>query len=84
MTSRELKKHHGIRDGSRMLNLIASNGEFAKLGGTPKNTIFGLPDQKLSDRKVDAGATSSDKPPRAIHRAKRAKRAGGGVGCSAA
>jgi hypothetical protein len=57
-----------------MLNLIAVNGEFSKLGGTPKNTIFGLPDQKLSDRKLEAQA-QPDAAPRSIRRAKKHRKA---------
>lgn len=47
MTTRELRKHMG---GESVSVLVATCGRFKKLGGEKFNFVWGLPDQKLSDR----------------------------------
>lgn len=87
MTTRELRAH-GLKDAnaSTLVGQLAARGALGIVGGGARSKIYGLPDQKIADRKVvDGVSVGADKARRSIHKRRRAKparharkRAGGG------
>lgn len=75
MTTAQLREHHDHPHITTYCSQLAKRGVLGRLGGGKRTTIYGLPDQKAPE-------TTTDAPPRSIHRSKAGKhakkRAGGG------